>query len=58
MYYLNLNDKEVEEKILTLTHWQKEKFEEALINSPNPGATEDRRRALFVASSYPLDQTE
>lgn len=49
-YYTTLTDEEIEQRIKELSPKQVEKFNVALVLS------EDRRRALFVASSYPREE--
>ena len=49
MYYASLSDEQIGEKISRLTPRQKKKFDEAMIKE------NDRRAALFVASSWPVD---
>ena len=49
-FYNHLTDEEVEEKIKKLAPIQKERFEWCM------GLVDDRRRALFVASSYPKEE--
>ena len=49
-HYLNLSDEQIEERISHLTPFLGLKFKQALIE------TDDRRKSLFVASSYPMDQ--
>ena len=49
MYYANLSDEQIEEKISRLTPQQMKKFDEAMIKG------NARRAALFVASSWPIE---
>ena len=51
-YYLALTDLEVYKKIAELGTSRHKKFEEAMAK------TGDLRKALFVASSYPIDWSE
>ena len=48
-YYISLTDLECYKKIAALTTSQHKKFEEAMI------LTNDFRRSLFIASSYPIE---
>lgn len=49
IYYMNFSDEEIEIKIKNLSPPQKEKFEIAMTQA------DDRRRALFIASSYSME---
>ena len=51
-YYVYLNDSEIEERVLKLSPGQALKFVEAEAKGI------ERRQALFVASSYPIEDKE
>ena len=51
-YYQHLNDEEIEERIKKLSPGQAQKFAEAEL------VIGDRRQALFVAGSWPIENGE
>jgi hypothetical protein len=51
-YYPNLSDRELLIKIKQLTPHQQKMYEKALVQGS------DERQALFVASSYPMEDVD